>query len=104
MIAKDSSLIKKRREIRVNEKTNGEGIIICHELDRNKPVADPSNSLFKGLPSRLRGGSKELFLTKKEVMNEGKTEERKTGTKQKLRRKGVKERTNEDLRSKHKKE
>lgn len=30
-------------------------------------------------------------------MNEGKTEERKTGTKQKLRGKRVKERTNEDL-------
>ena len=64
------------REKKVKERTNEEGIkIICHELDLNRPVADPSNSLFKGLPSRLRGGSKELFLTKKEIMNEGKTEE-----------------------------
>jgi hypothetical protein len=37
-------------------------------------------------------------------MNEGKTEERKTGTKQKLRGKRVKKRTNEDLNSKHQKE
>jgi hypothetical protein len=72
-IAKDISIIKKEREI-VMERTNGEGIItICHELDLKRPVADPSVSLFKGLPSRLRGGSKE------EMMNEGKTEERKTG-------------------------
>jgi len=96
--AKDISIIKKEREI-VKERTNGESIIIiCHELDLKRPVADPSNSLFKGLPRRLRGGIKE------EMMNEGKTEERKTGTKQKLRGKRVKERTNEDLNSKQTKE
>jgi hypothetical protein len=46
----------------------------------------------------------ELCLTKKEIMKEGKTKERKTGTKQKLRGKRVKQRTNEDLSSKHMKE
>jgi len=97
-IAKDISIIKKEREI-VKERTNGESIIIiCHELDLKRPVADLSNSLFKGLPSHLRGESKE------KMMNEGKTEERKTGTKQKLRGKRVKERTNDDLSSKQKKE
>jgi len=38
------------------------------------------------------------------MMNEGKTEERKTGIKQNLRGKRVKERTNEDLSSKKKTE
>jgi hypothetical protein len=79
---------KGEREKRVKERTNGGGIIIiCHELDLIRPVADPSTSPFKGLPRRLRGGNKELFLTKEEIMNEGKTEERKTVTKQKNKRK-----------------
>ena len=33
---------------------DGVTIIIRHELGPDRPVSAPSNSLFKGLPSRLR--------------------------------------------------